>query len=152
MFSKCQWMTVGAIISSYSDTPLLNAFFHLKCHSVKLPLCCHLSHNNEIKWSIGGKVISLLPYHYNQMPPMLWANIIRYEALLLEQPLHILNCFSSVLIFDLWARSSLCQVDALFHIVSNHFPLCILVHLFLTLEQICYAFHLKYIDVNEVVR
>jgi len=41
-----------------------------------------------MEWDIGGKAQSLLLYH--QYPPLtLWANIIKQEALLLEQPSYI---------------------------------------------------------------
>ena len=53
--------------------------------SVRLPLCCHLSHDNEMERDIGEKVQPLLPSH-QYPPPMLWASIIKYEALLSEQP------------------------------------------------------------------
>ncbi len=31
----------------FSDTPLLHLHFHVRCHFVRLPLCCHLSHGND---------------------------------------------------------------------------------------------------------
>ena len=32
----------------FSSTPLLNMHFHVRCHPVRLSLCCHLSHSNKI--------------------------------------------------------------------------------------------------------
>ena len=51
-----------------NDTPLLYTHFHGRCHSVRLPLCCHLSHHNTYQ-NIGGKVQALLPCH--QHPPVM---------------------------------------------------------------------------------
>jgi len=52
--------------------------FHFRHHSVRLPLCCDLSHSNNTKWGTGGKVQPLLPYQ--QPPPMSWADTIKQEA------------------------------------------------------------------------
>ena len=30
--------------------------FHVRCHSIRLPLCSHLSHDTKMQWNIGGKV------------------------------------------------------------------------------------------------
>ena len=60
MFSKYQWTSVGPIlwgfILQFSDTSFLHMHFHVKCHSVRLPFCCCLSHGNKKEWNIGGKV------------------------------------------------------------------------------------------------
>ena len=32
----------------FSETPLLHSHFHVKHHFVRLPLCCHLSHGNNM--------------------------------------------------------------------------------------------------------
>jgi len=40
----------------FSDTPLLNKYSHVRCHSARLPLCCRPSHRNKMKQSIGGKL------------------------------------------------------------------------------------------------
>jgi len=32
----------------FSYTPLLHMLFHVRCHSVRLLLCCHVSHSNKI--------------------------------------------------------------------------------------------------------
>ena len=73
--SECQW------VHCFSHGG--NTYLCFICHFVRLYLCCHLSHSNK-KNNIGGKVQSLLTYH--QHPPLtLWANIIKYEALFLEQ-------------------------------------------------------------------
>ena len=64
--SNSQWMSVGAV---YFHTGKLNSAhllcmpFHLRCHCVRLSLCCHLSHGNKMEWNIGGNVQPLLPYH-----------------------------------------------------------------------------------------
>jgi len=73
------------LIHEFSDTPLLHMHFHVRCHSVTFPLCYHLSHGNKIEGIIGGKGPHLLPYPPHP-PLMLWANIIKQEALLLDQP------------------------------------------------------------------
>ena len=56
--SQCSFST-----EEFSDTPWLHMHFHVRCHSVRLPLCCHLSHGNKTWWNIDGKVQPLLPYH-----------------------------------------------------------------------------------------
>jgi len=77
-------------MEEFSDTPLLHTHFHVRCQSVRLSLCWHLSHGNKMQWDIGGKAQPLLPYH--QHPPLMsWTNIIKQEALLSEQPSSI--CF-----------------------------------------------------------
>ena len=35
-------------MEEFSDTPLLNIHFHVRCHCVRLPLCCHLSRGNNM--------------------------------------------------------------------------------------------------------
>jgi len=68
-------------MEEFSVTHLLHTHFHVRCFSDRLPLCCHLSHSNNMEQDIGEKV----PYH--QYPPLiLWANIIQLEAFLLAQP------------------------------------------------------------------
>ena len=34
-------------MEEFSSTPLLHLHFHARLHSVRLPLCCHLSHGNN---------------------------------------------------------------------------------------------------------
>ena len=56
-FTRCQRMSMSAIfLEEFSDIPLLHTPFHVRRHSVTLPLCCHLSHGNKIQRDIGGKV------------------------------------------------------------------------------------------------
>jgi len=50
-------------VKKFSFTPLFHPHFHVRHHSVPLPLCCHLSHCNNMEWNIGGRVQPLLPYH-----------------------------------------------------------------------------------------
>jgi len=76
IFSKHQWMARGAIffcMEESSSTLLLHTHFHSRHHFVilpVLPLCCNLSHGNNV-----GNVQSLLAYH--QHPHMMQcANII----------------------------------------------------------------------------
>ena len=38
----------------FSDTSLLHRHFHVRCHFVRLPLCCHLSCGNNMEQRIGG--------------------------------------------------------------------------------------------------
>jgi len=40
----------------FSDTPLLSTHFHVRHHVVRLPLCCHLSHDNKMWWNTGGRL------------------------------------------------------------------------------------------------
>ena len=35
-------------MEEFSYTPLLHTNFHVRCHFVRLPLCCHLLHGNKI--------------------------------------------------------------------------------------------------------
>ena len=63
------------------STALLSLIRH---HFVRLPPYCLLSHNNKMQWNTDGKVKLQLPYHQH-LPLMLWANLIKYEALLSEQ-------------------------------------------------------------------
>ena len=35
-------------MEEFSDTLLLHTNFHVRCHLVRLPLCCHLLHNNKM--------------------------------------------------------------------------------------------------------
>ena len=44
--SECQWMPFFCM-EEFSDTLLLYTHFHVTCHFVRLPLCCHLSHSNN---------------------------------------------------------------------------------------------------------
>jgi len=54
-------------METFSDTPLLHTHFHVRCQSVRLPLCCHLSHGNNMEWDIVGKVQPLLSYHQHRL-------------------------------------------------------------------------------------
>ena len=50
-FNKYQWMLMGTVffcMEKFSDTPLLHTQFHVRCHAVRLPLCCHLSHGDNV--------------------------------------------------------------------------------------------------------
>jgi hypothetical protein len=35
-------------MEEFNYTPLLHTHFHVRCHFVRLPLCCHLSHGTKI--------------------------------------------------------------------------------------------------------
>ena len=48
-------------IEEFTSTPLLHLHVHVRYHCVRLPLHCHLSHDNKMWGSIGGKVQPLLP-------------------------------------------------------------------------------------------
>ena len=78
---KCHFF----LMQEFSDIPLLHMYFHVRGHFVRLPLCCHQSHGNSMQQNIGGKVQPLLPYHQH-LPLTLWTNIIKWKALLFEQP------------------------------------------------------------------
>jgi len=46
------WMNVNRCdffhVEEFSDMPLLHPHLYVRCHSVRLPLCCHLSHSNNM--------------------------------------------------------------------------------------------------------
>ena len=73
-------------MGEFNGTLLFCVHFHARHHLVRPHLCCHLSHSN--KWNVGGKVQSLLPSHQHLLL-ILSINIIKQEALLLEQPPYI---------------------------------------------------------------
>ena len=50
-------------MEEFSDAPLLHTHLYVRDHLVRLPLCCHLSHSNNMECNIGEKVGPLLPYH-----------------------------------------------------------------------------------------
>ena len=63
-------VSVNAIffcMDEFNDAPLFNTHFLVRCHVVRLPLCCHLSHSNKMQQNIGKKVQPLLPY-YQHLP------------------------------------------------------------------------------------
>jgi len=60
----------------FNSTPLLHMHFQVRRHSVKLSLCCHLSHENKKAGNISGKVQPLLPYHQH-LPLVLYANKVK---------------------------------------------------------------------------
>ena len=74
-------------MEEFNDTLLLHLCYHVRHHFVRLLLCCHLSHGNNVQWNIGRKVQHLLPYH-QRLPLTLWANVIKQEALLSKQSLY----------------------------------------------------------------
>ena len=85
---ECQWGHFFFFMEEFNCTPFLHLHFHLRHHCVRVLLCCHLSHSNKREWNTGAKVQPLLLYHQHVLL-MLWANLIKQEALLLEQPSHI---------------------------------------------------------------
>ena len=63
-FQQLQWF------ASAKEVP------HVRHCCVRLPLCCHLSHGNNMEQNIGGKIQLLLPHH--QHPPLIsWTNRIK---------------------------------------------------------------------------
>ena len=42
----CQWVQYF-LMEEFSDISLLHTHFHVRCHSVRLSSCCHLSHNKK---------------------------------------------------------------------------------------------------------
>jgi len=50
-------------MEEFSDTPLLHTYFHVRHHSVRVLLCCHLSHGNNMQLDVGVNIQPLLPYH-----------------------------------------------------------------------------------------
>jgi len=63
-FTKHQWMSVGASFSIWRNSVTHLCFKHTSMldTTVRLPLCCYLSHSNKVKQNIGGNVQPLLPY------------------------------------------------------------------------------------------
>ena len=50
MFNEHSSVSMGAIffyMEEFNSTPLLHLHFHIRCRSVRLPSCCHLSHGNN---------------------------------------------------------------------------------------------------------
>ena len=87
-------------VEEFNSTPLLHRYFYVRCHFVRLSLCCHLSVNNNMYGNIVRKAQSLLPYHQH-LPLTSWANIIKQEALLSVKPLYTLitySCISEMLV------------------------------------------------------
>ena len=70
----------------FIDTPLLHTHFHVRCHSVRLPLCCHLPHGNKVGYWWEVSISTAIP------PTSIsdvGGSIIKQEILLLEQPLYV---------------------------------------------------------------
>ena len=64
VFSKHQCILVGAIffcMGEFNSTPLCYMHFHVRCHSVRLPFYCSLSHSNKMGRNVGWKFQPLLP-------------------------------------------------------------------------------------------
>ena len=78
------------LMEEFSDTSLLHTHFHIRHHCVSLFFYRQLLHSNKMWWNILRKVQPLLPYHHHP-PPTLWANIIKWKALFLEQPLQLIS-------------------------------------------------------------
>ena len=47
--SECHFVHM----EKFSSTPLFRTHFHVRRHFVRLPLCCHLSHRNNMLRNIG---------------------------------------------------------------------------------------------------
>ena len=60
---ECQWMPYFSHGDTFSDILFLHIHFCVRYHSVRLPLCCHLSDSNKMQWNIGKVVQPVLPYH-----------------------------------------------------------------------------------------
>ena len=43
--NECQWVQ---FFLQLEDTPVLQIHFHVRCHSITLPLCCYVSHSNKM--------------------------------------------------------------------------------------------------------
>ena len=54
--NECQWVHFFFYMGKFNDRALLHTHFLVRHHSVRLPLCCHLSHGNKMKCNIDGKV------------------------------------------------------------------------------------------------
>ena len=83
-------MSVGAIFHSWKNSPLLLTYFHVRYHFVRLLLCCHLSHGNNMQEDSGGQVQPLLLYQ-QYLPDVIMGqynkigSITFGEALLLQE-------------------------------------------------------------------
>jgi len=88
---------------AFSDTSLLHMYFQVRRHSLRLPLCFQLSHGNKKYWD--GNVRPLLPHHQS-LPVISWANIMKEEALLLDQSSH-------VVLHNFWKLPSLVLISIL---------------------------------------
>ena len=42
-------------VQEFSVTALLHLHFHVRCHFIRLPHCCHLSHSSKMLQNIGGR-------------------------------------------------------------------------------------------------
>ena len=80
--NECQWVRGRVQWHTFASYALPR-----QTHCVRLPLCCRLSHGNNMQWNTGGKVQPPL-LHHQHSPPMSRANIIKWKALLSEQPLY----------------------------------------------------------------
>jgi len=74
------WRISACKYVEFSSIYLHHPHFHARHRSVRLPLCCHLSHDNNTE----------LPYH--QHPPLTtWAKVIKWDTLLCKQPSGMTN-------------------------------------------------------------
>ena len=87
--SECQWVQ---LLPAWRNSVTHLCFIHTSTSDtiLSVPL---LSHGNIVYWNIGGKIQPLLPSH-QRSPLMLWANIIKQEELLSEQPLYYMGRMS----------------------------------------------------------
>lgn len=88
---ECQWVPSFFQMEELSNAPLFHMHLHVNCHCIRVPPYCHQSRGNE---NICGMVQPLLQYLHH-LYLMLWYNIIKLGALLLEQPSLLRLCFLS---------------------------------------------------------
>ena len=77
-------------MEEFNDTPLLHMHFHVRCQFVRLLLCCHLSHGNNMQEDSGAQVQPLLLYQ-QYLPDVIMGQYNKIgritfgEALLLQE-------------------------------------------------------------------
>ena len=71
-------------MEEFNSIYFLHMHSQVRCHSAKVPSAA-ICHTATTQWDIGGEVQPLLPSHQHLFLA-LWANIIKQEAVLSDQP------------------------------------------------------------------
>ena len=86
-------MSTGAIffcMEEFIDTSLLHTHFHVRQRSVRVPLCCHLSHSDGMGHGWEGSTSTAVPP--TSATDVESANAMKQEALLSEQQGTMCHC------------------------------------------------------------
>ena len=86
-------MSTGAIffcMEEFIDTSLLYTHFHVRQRSVRVPLCCHLSHSDGMGHGWEGSTSTAVPP--TSTTDVRSANAMKQEALLSEQQGTMCHC------------------------------------------------------------